>query len=98
MTAAARELSEETGYKAANIKLVCSLYPNPAIQSNRLHTFLASDCELAGQQELDPFEDIDVITPTIPEVIEMAFKGEEMTHSLIIAGLFRSLRVLGYKI
>src|SRR5688572_15281470 len=39
--AARRELAEETGYTAASWRHVGSVEPNPAIQGNRLHTWLA---------------------------------------------------------
>jgi ADP-ribose pyrophosphatase len=39
--AAARELLEETGYEAREVLLLGRTRPNPAIQDNRLHAFLA---------------------------------------------------------
>ena len=51
--AAARELQEESGYRASNLVLVSSLFSNPAIQSNRVYTYLALDAELSGSRKLD---------------------------------------------
>ena len=42
--AAARELEEETGYRAKSMQAVGVISPNPAIMTNRLHMFLAKDC------------------------------------------------------
>src|SRR5687768_12652903 len=39
LTAAARELEEETGYTAKEWRALGTALPNPAIQNNRLHTF-----------------------------------------------------------
>src|SRR5471032_929335 len=38
--AAVRELREETGYTGARARLLGSVHPNPAIQSNRCHIVL----------------------------------------------------------
>ena len=42
---AARELFEETGYEAAEVVLLGKTRPNPAIQDNWIHTFLARGVE-----------------------------------------------------
>ena len=36
-----RELEEETGYVAERVELLSSLCPNPALQGNRIHSFVA---------------------------------------------------------
>jgi ADP-ribose pyrophosphatase len=93
--AAIRELQEETGYVPEEVRFVGKHRPNPAMQNNYLHTYVALGCTLEGQQKLDPFEDIKIVTRTIPEVIDMVFDGT-IEHSLIIASLFKSLRFLGF--
>ena len=40
-TAGSRELLEETGYAPAKMIYCGYHYPNPALQNNKLHTFLA---------------------------------------------------------
>ncbi len=57
---AKRELLEETGYSASTLIQVGQLYPNPALQTNTLHCFLALDAEKVGEQNLDAGEDIEV--------------------------------------
>ena len=42
---AARELFEETGYEAAEVIFLGKTRPNPAIQDNWIHTFLARGVE-----------------------------------------------------
>ena len=42
---AARELFEETGYEAAEVVFLGKTRPNPAIQDNWIHTFLARGVE-----------------------------------------------------
>ena len=59
-SAAARELLEETGYKPGKMRKIGEFNPNPAIMSNTLHVFLASDLVNTGSQHLDPDEFVDV--------------------------------------
>ena len=58
--AALRELTEETGYAPKSMIPVGFHYPNPALQTNRMHTFLALDCEKVGEPNLDPYEDLEL--------------------------------------
>lgn len=87
LAAAQRELLEETGYTSSNWTCVGIQYPNPALQSNRLHTFLALDCEKTAEPSLDPFEDLEVKLMSIKDVYEKVHKGD-VTHSLILSSLF----------
>lgn len=93
--AALRELVEETGYVPEEIRYVGKHRPNPALQNNWMHTYVALGCQKSEVQKLDPFEDIHVVTRTLPEVIDMAFDGG-IEHSLMIASLFKALRFLGF--
>jgi 8-oxo-dGTP pyrophosphatase MutT (NUDIX family) len=58
--AAARELQEETAYKAGKIQKIGEFSPNPAIMSNRVHFFMAEELVHTGRQKLDEDEFIDV--------------------------------------
>jgi len=58
--AAARELREETGYRAGKIEKLGEFNPNPAIMSNHVHIFLAWDLESPSRQELDEDEYVEV--------------------------------------
>jgi 8-oxo-dGTP pyrophosphatase MutT (NUDIX family) len=59
-TAAARELREETGYNAKKIEKLGEFNPNPAIMSNTVHFFLATELSPPIAQELDEDEYIEV--------------------------------------
>jgi ADP-ribose pyrophosphatase len=93
--AALRELREETGYVPDDVRLVGVHHPNPAMQNNRMHTFVGFGCKLLEKQELDPFEDISVVTKTIPEVVELIMTGK-MTHTIVIASILYALPTLGF--
>jgi 8-oxo-dGTP pyrophosphatase MutT (NUDIX family) len=63
--AAARELWEETAYRAGRILKLGEMNPNPAIMTNRVHFFLAGDLQNTGQGRLDRDEFITV--ESVPE-------------------------------
>lgn len=54
--AARRELEEETGYTAHNIKKIDSYYPALGISGERIDLYLALDCEKTSSQHLDSDE------------------------------------------
>ncbi len=86
LSAAKRELLEETGYHSDNWIELAPHFPNPATQSNRLKTFIAQDCHKIQDQDLDPYEDLEVVLRPIKTVYEMLNNGE-IDHSLMIASL-----------
>jgi ADP-ribose pyrophosphatase len=81
--AAVRELSEETGYAAENVKLLGRVSPNPAIQGNWSYSFLAEGCRDTGVRNLDPFEDIEVKLFSLEEIPAL-IKQEKICNSLVI--------------
>jgi len=68
-TAAARELLEETGYRAGKIEKLGVFNPNPAIMTNKVHFFLALDLDLPAHQDLDEDEYVEVETVPCEEVL-----------------------------
>ena len=92
-----RELRDETGYEAREWVHCGHVYPNPALQNNRLHTYLALGCKKVGEQILDPFEDLKVRLMPISDVAA-AFERGEFKHSLVAMSLqlaFRKMREQG---
>lgn len=81
-----RELREETGYESSEWIACGFQYPNPALQNNKLHTFVALGCNLTSKQDLDPFEDLTVCTLPVAEVYRRWELGE-LQHSLIANSL-----------
>jgi 8-oxo-dGTP pyrophosphatase MutT (NUDIX family) len=82
--AAKRELEEETGFVPASMELLGSSLPNPAIQTNRLHTFLARDCRQVHQGHQDGSEDIEVVLTPKGEIANLVRSGA-ISHSLVLA-------------
>jgi ADP-ribose diphosphatase len=87
---AKRELLEETGYSSSTLIQVGQFYPNPALQTNTLHCFLALDAEKVGEQNLDAGEDIEVHLVPLDELVVMTKRGE-FRHGLMTAVLFFAL-------
>ncbi len=90
---ARRELLEETGYTSDSIFQTGKTFPNPAIQSNVMYSFLALDVEKVDDQHLDDAEDIDVFLVPLKKAIEMA-KAGELPQALHLATLFYALAYL----
>ena len=83
-TAAARELEEETGYTARQWRLLGTVAPNPAIQNNRLYSYLALDAESTHQLRLDGNEILATDLIPLPEVQAMLRSGR-IEHALVVA-------------
>jgi ADP-ribose diphosphatase len=83
LEAARRELLEETGHRVRTIEPIGVIAPNPAIQNNRCHSFLARGVEKAGEVALDHGEDIEVVRVPLAE-IPARIKNGEITHALVV--------------
>lgn len=82
--AAARELREETGYEAARIEPVGVMNPNPSMMSNRCFAFLATGCTKVGGLQMDPGEDIEVVTVPLADLDRVIADGE-IEHAIVLA-------------
>ena len=85
--AAARELLEETGFRAARVSPLGSVNPNPALFDNRCHTFLASGAERVAPVRNESTEE--TVVELVPEGDVERLVGEgRIHHALVIAALF----------
>ena len=82
--AARRELLEETGYASAAWRLIGSVDPNPAIQTNRCYTFLTTDAERVREPSPDAHEEIRVVLEDAASVPELLRSGR-IDHALVVA-------------
>jgi len=82
-TAAARELAEETGYTATSWRRLGIAAPNPAIQNNTLHSFLALDAEPTEPPKPDGGEVIALELAPLADVQAMLRDGR-IEHALVI--------------
>lgn len=93
-TAARRELLEETGFSSDEFIFLGKSRPNPALQNNWIHHFLALDCRKTEATNFDEHESIFTKTVALSE-IENLIRDEKFTHSLAVAAFYYlSLRSL----
>jgi 8-oxo-dGTP pyrophosphatase MutT (NUDIX family) len=81
--AAARELLEETGFRAKKWKQIGVVNPNPALFNNRCYTFLAQDIQNVSDPELDQTEDIEVVFLPLRDIPGFILKGK-IDHAMVI--------------
>jgi 8-oxo-dGTP pyrophosphatase MutT (NUDIX family) len=79
-----RELREETGYAARRMRRLGWVWPNPAIQNNACHFFLAEGAHRVGDPTPDPGERIEVVTRPLAEIPALIQAGE-IRHALVVA-------------
>ncbi len=72
---AARELAEETGWRAGEIHDLGSFFTTPGFTDEVLHAFVATGLEPAPDIEADPDEAIEIVTMTVEEALEACRDG-----------------------
>ncbi len=75
LSAAARELREETGAVAGNMRYLGLYIPSPAILSEKIYMYLATDLKF-GERELDEDEFLDVFRIPLEEAADRVMRGE----------------------
>jgi len=91
-----RELLEETGHLPGRWIPLGSCSPNPAIQNNRCHFFLALDCRPAADLDLDRSEELRLWAVPWREWEEKLRTGE-IHHALVLAAFLRLTCWEGWK-
>ncbi|WP_372623233.1 NUDIX hydrolase [Falsiroseomonas sp.] len=96
IAAGRRELLEETGHAAQAWRHLYAAWPNPAIQTNRLHVLLAKDVTEVAPVAHEPGESIRVeawpVADVLAAITEGAF-GQAMHVGAILAGLAAAGRI-----
>jgi 8-oxo-dGTP pyrophosphatase MutT (NUDIX family) len=86
--AAARELEEETGYRAGHLEPIGEVHPNPALFSNRMTFWLATGLErVAEAPHGDEDEELEVLLVPLDDIPRRIREGE-ITHSLPICAFY----------
>lgn len=90
IVAAARELAEETGYRASRFDRIGRCHPNPAILDNRVTTFLAAGLEPPADGDRRwgvGEEETETVLVPLSEVPGRIRSGE-ISHALVIAAFY----------
>lgn len=86
-TAAARELLEETGYRAGRLASLGSLNPNPALFGNRCHMQVALDCVPAAAIQNSATEETQL--ELVPRTaLHDLLRSGGIDHALVVAALY----------
>jgi ADP-ribose pyrophosphatase len=92
--AAARELEEETGYRAGRWERLGDFWTAPGFATERMWLYLATDLRPADADRLGPDEDEHLQLERVPwrEAVAMADRGE-IHDAKSLVGLFRLARL-----
>ncbi|MGM0602610.1 MAG: NUDIX hydrolase [Bacillota bacterium] len=82
-----RELKEETGYEAENLKELFNFYPTPGYSTEIIYIYRAEKLKFSGR-DLDPGEYIEVVPKSRAEVKELLKKGKINDSKTLIAVLY----------
>jgi ADP-ribose diphosphatase len=74
LATAVRELTEETGYVAARWEKACEFLLSPGILHERMYLYIARELR-AGQQALEPGEEIETFVVPLAEALAMVDDG-----------------------
>jgi 8-oxo-dGTP pyrophosphatase MutT (NUDIX family) len=80
-TTAARELREETGYRASDLEPLGSIYTSPGFADERIELFLGS-----AEPEGTPEGGIEVVTVSFAEAVSLVIDGR-VSDAKTVAGL-----------
>ena len=88
LSAAKRELVEETGYTSDHWDYLGAVEPNPAFHPHLCHHFLASDCVRTQEPEFGEGEAIEISLLTETQLRD-AMASNELRHVLALSALSR---------
>ncbi len=86
LDAAQRELQEETGFVSGEWISLGVVHPNPAIQTNRCHLFLALGARKGAETAFDDDEELAPCFLSSTALREALTSGE-ITNSIVLSGL-----------
>ena len=87
MVAAARELSEETGFEAEKLTLLQVLYPSPGYTNEKIYIYRAEGVR-AGKEHLDEGEFLNLELVPLEEALGMVRAGRIRDAKTVVALLY----------
>lgn len=94
--AAARELEEETGYRAGHLERIADFWTAPGFATERMYLYLATDLRAADDERLGPDEDehLELERLSWRDAVRAVERGE-IRDAKSIAGILLAARRLG---
>jgi 8-oxo-dGTP pyrophosphatase MutT (NUDIX family) len=89
-----RELLEETGHTTDEFHALPPMSPNPAIYSNRIHSFVARGAKQIRTPTQDATENIEFSFVTVPQLLSLIDAGR-FAHALHVSTVLLALNKLG---
>lgn len=89
-----RELEEELGLKNATILRTGECYPNPQIQTNKTHCFIALGGTFDGSRIDEPGADFQIVKMPFDELMKTIENQSETMQSLHLTSIFFALNFL----
>jgi 8-oxo-dGTP pyrophosphatase MutT (NUDIX family) len=83
LVAARREMIEESGYDSERVEALGRVHPNPAIQNNRCHSFVAWNVERLHDPHFDSTEETEVVLVPLVRIPDLIRRGD-ITHALVV--------------
>jgi ADP-ribose pyrophosphatase len=93
--AAARELAEETGYRAGRWRKLLEFYPSPGVLSERTHLFVAEDLT-AGAMQPEADEQLEPQVVPFERALAWALDGTIRDAKTLVALLFWHQQAAGH--
>lgn len=92
---AARELAEETGYRAGELRFLTSFYSSLGFCTEQIHLYLARQLS-PGPLDLDEDEEVELALYSLEEALAMVFDGRLIDAKTMVALLaYQQLRQTG---
>lgn len=90
---AARELVEETGYKAGKLEFLGKCYMTPGYCTELIHFFVATDLQEVKEHEMDDDEQLTIVKVSIDDAVKMILNGEIQDAKTVCAILMYKSKV-----
>lgn len=89
----ARELEEETGWRAGAVHHAGSVSPNPAFLENSFHVFVATGLDFHGRTDFDEHEELETLLVPLAELRVRMGRGE-LGNAMMVTGLYLAERLI----
>ncbi len=95
ISAAKRELREETGFAGLNWKKIGTIYSNPVFMNSKITHFMTESASAQFPLELDDAEDVEIFTLSVKEAYEW-IDAEKIQHPHTISAFYFARKILNF--